>query len=80
MCRFASLCEHCFPVQIDVFFSFLSGGVKETAKISHFVDFDWENALKLLEWHIFRVQGMPNPMLQVSSLCNKQFLKNHNFR
>ena len=23
---------------------------------------------------------MPNPMLQVSSLCDKQFLKNHNFR
>ena len=80
MYRFASLCEHFFPVQIDVFFSFLSGGVKETAKISHFVDFDWENASKWLEWHVFRVQGMPNPISLVVSLCNKQFLKNHNFR
>ena len=37
-----------FPVQIDgVFFSFLSGGVQETAKISHFVDFDWEKCIKM---------------------------------
>ena len=49
-------------------------------KISHFVDFDWENALKWLEWCIFRVQGMPNPMVQVSSLYDKWFLKNQNFR
>ena len=42
MCRFASLFKHLFPVQIDVFLIFLSGGVQETAKISHFVDFDWE--------------------------------------
>ena len=39
-----------------------------------------KNASKLLEWCVFRVQGMPNPMLQVSSLCNKWLLKNHNFR
>ena len=50
------------------------------AKISHFVDIDWENALKLLEWHIFRVQGMLNPMALVASLYDKWFLKNHNFR
>ena len=62
------------------FFSFFVRGVKETAKISHFVDFDWENTLKLLEWHIFRVCGMLNPMLHISSLCDKWFLKNHNFR
>ena len=39
-----------------------------------------ENASKLLEWHIFRVQGMSNPMALVASLYDKQFLKNHNFR
>ena len=39
-----------------------------------------KNASKWLEWHIFRFQGMPNPMPQVLSLCNKQFLKNHNLR
>ena len=66
--------------KLMLFFSFLSGGVKETANISHCLDFDWEKASKWLEWHIFKVQGMPNPMLQVLSLCNKQFLKNHNFR
>ena len=27
-----------------------------------------KNALKLLEWCIFRVQGMPNPMALVASL------------
>ena len=30
-----------------------------------------QNASKWLEWCIFRVWGMPNPMLQVSSLCDK---------
>ena len=31
-------------------------------QISHFVDFDWEKAsLKWLEWHIFKVWGVPNP-------------------
>ena len=69
-----------FPCVNWHFFSFLSGGIKETAKISHFVDFDWENTLKLLEWHIFRVQGMPNPMALVASLYDKWFMKNHNFR
>ena len=62
------------------FFSFFVRRVKETAKISHFVDFDWKNTLKLLEWHIFRVQGMPNPMALVASLYDKQLMKNHNFR
>ena len=34
-------------------------------------------ALKWLEWHVCRVWGVPNPMALVSSLCDKQFLKNH---
>ena len=38
------------------------------------------NASKWLEWHVFRVWGMPNPMAQVSSLYDKWFLKNHNLR
>ena len=63
------------------FFSFLSGGVQETAKISYFVDFDWEkmhqNGLSgtylgfeacQIQWHLF------------ASLYNKQFMKNDNFR
>ena len=50
------------------------------AKISHFVDFDWENALKWLDLCTFRVQGMLNPMALVSSLYDKWFLKNQNFR
>ena len=39
-----------------------------------------KNASKLLEWCIFRVQGMSNPMALVASLYNKWFIKNHNFR
>ena len=39
-----------------------------------------KNASKLLEWHVFRVQGMPNLMAFVASLYDKWFLKNHNFR
>ena len=64
MCRFSSLFEHFFPIQIDVFFHFLSRGVQQTAKNFTFVDFDWENA----------------SMAQVLRLYNKWFLKNQNFR
>ena len=39
-----------------------------------------KNASKWLEWCIFRVWGMPNPMALVVSLYDKQFMKNHNFR
>ena len=56
------------------------GELSKQPEISHFVDFDWENALKWLEWHIFRVRGMPNPMALVLSLYDKWFLTNHNFR
>ena len=64
-----------------MFFSIICWGkLRKQPKISHFIDFDWENALKWLERHVCRVQGMPNPMLQVSSLCNTQLLKNQNFR
>ena len=57
-----------------------SGKTKISGEISHFVDFDWENPSKWLEWHVFRVQGMPNPMELVSSLYDKWFLKNQNFQ
>ena len=40
----------------------------------------WKNALKWLEWHVFRVQGLPNAMAWVSSLYDKWFLKNQNFQ
>ena len=113
------------------FFHFLSGGVKQTAKLFTFCWFwlgnmhqnglsgtylgfeacqiqwcrfwvstirgSWKikisgknftfcsfwlekNASEWLKWHVFRVSGMPNPMAQVSSLYDKQFLKNQNFR
>ena len=79
MCRFSSLSKHFFPLQIDFFFIFFQGELRKQPKISHFVDFDLENASEWLKWCIFSVWGMPNPMVQVSSLYNKWFLKNQNF-
>ena len=55
---------------------FCQGELSKQPKISHFVDFEWENALKWLEWCVFRVGDVPNPMALVSSLYNKWFLKN----
>ena len=39
-----------------------------------------KNASKWLEWFIFRAWAMPNPMVQISSLYDKWFLKNQSFR
>ena len=39
-----------------------------------------KNSSKLLEWHIFKVRGIPNPMALVACLYNNEFMKNHNFR
>ena len=39
-----------------------------------------KNAMKWLEWCVFRVQDMPNPVALVLSCYNKWFLKNQNFR
>ena len=80
MCRCATLCEHFFPVQIDVFSVFCQKEIRKQPKFHILLILTGKNASKWLEWHIFRVQGMPNPMPQVLHLCNKQFLKNHNFR
>ena len=64
-----------------MFFSvFCQGELRKQPKSHILLILTGKNALKWLEWCIYRVWGMPNPMLQVSSLCNKQFLKNHNFR
>ena len=53
----------------------------EQPKCLHLVSWFWlGKCIKWLEWCIFRVQGVPNPMAQVSSLYNKQFLKHQNFR
>ena len=80
MCRFASLCECFFPVQIDVSSVFCQGELRKQPKFHILLILTGRNASKWLEWFISRVQGMLNPMPQVASLCNKQFLKNHNFR
>ena len=62
------------------FFSFLLGEFRKQSKFHILLILIGINALKWLQWHLFRVWGMLNPMPQVLSLCDKQFLKNHNFR
>ena len=69
-----------FPVQIDIFFIFCQGEFRKQPKFYILLILTRTNASKWLEWHTFRVQGIPNPMPQVWSLCDQQFLKNHNFR
>ena len=64
MCTFASLCKHFFPVQIDIFFSvFCQGEFRKQPNFHILLILTGKNASKLLEWCIFRVWGMPNPML-----------------
>ena len=81
MCIFGSLCKCFFPVQIDIFSVLFCQG--ELRKQSNFT-FCWFWLGKMhrncLSVGIFRVWGMPNAMPQVLSLCDKRFLKNHNFR
>ena len=52
-------------LKMTFFFYFCHGQLGKQPKISHFVDFDWEKKLKFLEWHVYRVWGMPNPMVLV---------------
>ena len=62
--------------------SMISGSwkIKISGKKFTFCWFWLGNALKWLELCIFRIWGMPNPMAHVSSLYDKWFLKNQNFR
>ena len=46
MCADLQAFANTFSLCKLTFFSFLSGGVQETAKISHFVDFDWEKCIQ----------------------------------
>ena len=77
------ICKHLqtlFPCANWQFFRFLSGQLRKQPKFHILLILTGKNASKWLECCIFRVQGMLNPMPQVSSPCNKQFLKNHNLR
>ena len=80
MCRFSSLFEHFFPVQIDIFSFFVKGSSGNSQKFHIWLILTGKNVLKWLEWCICWVWGMPNPVVQVLSPYNKQFLKNQNFR
>ena len=80
MCRFSSLFVHFFPVQIDFFYFFCQGNQANSQKFHILLILTGKNALKWLKWYVFRVWGVSNQMVQVSSLYNKWFLKNPNFR
>ena len=82
MCIFSSLFKQFYPVEIDVvFFSFFIRGSEVNSQNFHILlILTGKNALKWVEWCVFRDSGMPNPVMQVSSLYDKWLLKNHNFR
>ena len=68
------------PCKLMFFAVFGQGEFWKTAKFHILLILTGQNASKWLEWCIFRVQGILNPMPQVSGFCDKWFLKNHNFR
>ena len=82
--RFWSLLKHCFPDQIDgFFFIFLKGRVQQfQAKISHFVDFDWEKCIKMA-WVVTYLRFEACCQIHcalVSSLYNKWFTDKSQFQ
>ena len=59
---FQNLFKHFFPVQINIFyffFIFCQGEFSKQPKISHFVDFDWEEHIEMVWVVHIRVWGMP---------------------
>ena len=80
MCRFASLCKHFFPVQIEVFFQFV---VRESSGNSQNITFCsfW---LGKMDWNslsgAYLIRGMPNQIPQVLSLCDKWFFKKSQYQ
>ena len=60
MCRFWSLFKHFLPVYIDIFYLFFfffgQGEFSKQAKISYFVDFDWEKHIEMV-W-VVHIQGL----------------------
>ena len=67
--------------KLIIFFSFFfRRSSANSQKFNILLILTGKNASNWLKWHTFRVRGVPNPMAKVSSLYNKWFLKNHNFR
>ena len=65
-----SLCKLTF------FQLFCQGELKKQPKIYILLISTGKHASKWLDWCIFRVQGMPNPMALVVNLYDKWFMKN----
>ena len=55
MCRFASLCKHFFPVQIDFFSVFCQGEFRKQPKFYMLLILTGKNTSKWHEWCVFRV-------------------------
>ena len=80
ICADLQVCEHFFPVANLWFFSFCQGEFRKQPKFHILFILTGNNALKWLEWCIFKVWGMLNSMALVASPYDKWFMKNHNFR
>ena len=61
--------------KLTFFHFFVKGSEANSQKFHILLILTGKNALKWLEWCGFRVQGKPNPVVQVLSLYNKCFLK-----
>ena len=59
---------------------FSQGEFRKQPKFHILLILTGNNALKFLEWCIFKVWGMPNPILQVLSLCDKWFSEKLQFQ
>ena len=81
MCADFQAFSNTFSLFKLMFFHFMSGGFKQTTKNFTFCWF-WLGEMhgKGLSGTYLGVWGMPNSIALVSSLYDKWFLKNHNFR
>ena len=81
MCRFASLCWTLFPCANWSFFSvFCQVEFRKQPKYHILFILTGKNGLKFLEWCIFKVRGMPNPIPQFWVSVISGSSKNHNIR
>ena len=76
MCVDLQSFSNTFSLYKLMFFSvFCQGELRKQPKFHILVILTGKNASKLLQQHVFRVQGMPKPMALVVSLYDKWFLK-----
>ena len=69
-----------FPFENWHFIFFVRGSYAHSHKIDILLLLTGKNALKWLQWCIYRVWGVLNPMVLLLSVYDKQILTNPNFK